>query len=262
MPIVYACIAPHGGHLMLPPDCGSPVEQCRAALDRMAANLAAAQPDVIVVLTPHGIYMDDRITIGVMETAAGELDGLEVSAAIDLDFAAAWLYEAAERDIPFAPIQMNDPDRPFPLDWGVTIPYALLTQYTGTLPLVVACPGRSVSRMALTEAGSALTAAADLEQKRVALVISADQGHGHAEDGPYGFTPASAEYDAAMVAAVAADNLESLLTWDEEWPETALADSYWQTLTLIGVQRQVPLRGRFLAYQVDHYFGLLCAEYR
>ena len=43
--------------------------------------------------------------------------------------------------------------------------------------------------------------------------------------------------------------------------ETALANSYWQTLALIGVQKRVPLRARFLAYEVDHYFGLLCASF-
>jgi len=246
---------------MLPADSESPVAQCRAALDNMAVNLEASQPDVIVVLTPHGIYIDDQITVGFMEFASGELDGLEISASIDQDLTAAWAYEGSERDVPFAPVQMKDPDKPFPLDWGVTIPYALLTQHTGNLPLVVACPGRSVSREALVEAGTALIAASESEQKRIALIVSADQGHGHAADGPYGFTPISAEYDAAMIAAVTEDNLEVLLTWDEEWPDTALADSYWQTLTLIGVQRKIPLKGRFLAYQVDHYFGLLCAEY-
>jgi len=260
MPIVYACIAPHGGHLMIPPGMPSPVAKCRAALDAMALNLARSRPDVIVVLTPHGIYLENKITVGFVETGYGELDSLTVSADMDLEMAAAWTQECAERGIPLAPVSIRDESAPFPLDWGVTIPLALLAPEI-SLPIVVACPGREVSRENLVALGSALLAASDNMEKRVALIVSADQGHGHAVDGPYGFTPESAEYDAAMIAAIDEDDIERLLTWDEEWAEMALADSYWQTLSLIGIRRHVPLPGIFHAYQVDNYFGLLCAEF-
>lgn len=260
MPIVYACIAPHGGHLMIPPGLPSPVAKCRAALDAMALNLAQSSPDVIVVLTPHGIYFEGKITVGFVEAAYGELDNLAVHADMDLEMAAAWAQDCAERDIPLTPVSMREEGAPFPLDWGVTIPLALLAPEM-PLPIVVACPGREVSRENLVALGSALLAASDNVDKRVALIVSADQGHGHAASGPYGYAPESAEYDAAMIAAIMEDNLESLLTWDEEWAETALADSYWQTLSLIGIRRHMPLPGTFRAYEVDNYFGLLCAEY-
>jgi len=93
------------------------------------------------------------------------------------------------------------------------------------------------------------------------VIISADQGHGHAKDGPYGFSPVSAEYDRAMVKAVQADDLASLLDWKDDWIDAALTDSYWQTLTLLGIRKHVPLSPCFLSYEVDHYFGLLCAMY-
>jgi aromatic ring-opening dioxygenase LigB subunit len=239
----------------------SPVAKCRAAMEKMAANVAAAEPDIIVVITPHGIYLDDQVTVSFGPEAHGELDAITVNAEIDHDFAAAWAYEAANRAIPMAPVSLHA-GKPFPLDWGVTIPLTLLTAHTGPLPIVVACPGRDMTREQLVGLGETLVAAAELERKRVALVVSADQGHGHAKDGPYGFSAESAEYDAAMVEAVAKDCLEKLLGWDDRWIEAGLPDSYWQTLSLIGVQRKLPLRGRLLAYEVDHYFGLLCAEYR
>lgn len=262
MPIVYACIAPHGGHLMIPPGTPSPVAKCRAAMDRMAGNLASSRPDVLVVLTPHGIYLDHSISISFASHAHGDLDEVSIDADIDQDFAAAWAFEAADLGVPVTPLTLKDPQSTFPLDWGVTIPVALLAASAGPLPIVVACPGRGASREQLIGIGEALVSASDLEKKRVALIVSADQGHGHAEDGPYGFAAESAEYDAAMVEAVGKDKLEDILTWDERWIEAGLPDSYWQTLALIGVRRRLPLRGHFLAYEVDHYFGLLCAEYR
>ena len=261
MSLVYACISPHGGNLLLGENAPGPVPQCRKAMARMRQSLRAARPDTVAVLTPHGIGVEGAISLGVTATGYGELDNLKITVEMDLDLAAAWAYRATERGVPVAPLQMDQPGGAMPLDWGVTIPLALLTPPGDRLPAVIACPARNVARASLIAWGETLVEAAEETGRRVALIVSADQGHGHAADGPYGYTPASAEYDAAMKAAVEADDLPRLLEWPEEWPETALADSYWQTLSLIGVQKQIALRSHFLAYEVDHYFGLLCAEF-
>ncbi len=259
MPIVYACIAPHGGNLLLGENAPGPVPRCRLALAQMRRSLEAARPDAVAILTPHGIGVEGAISLGITARGYGELDGIKVGVETDLDLASAWAYRATEMGVPVAPLQTSEPDGALPLDWGVTIPLVLLTP--APLPSVVACPARDVGRMQLVDWGEALVDAAEQSGRRVALIVSADQGHGHAADGPYGFTPVSAEYDAAMQAAIEADDLPRLLEWPEDWPETALADSYWQTLSLIGVQKRVSLRASFLAYEVDHYFGLLCAEF-
>lgn len=262
MPIVFACIAPHGGHLLLPPGVPTSVPRSRAAMAQLEQELRDARPDVVTVLTPHGLTVDDAYSIGICARAAGEIDGVKIELATDLDLAATWAYRAAERGVPVAPLSGEDADTPFPLDWGVTIPLALLLPNLHPLPsLVVACPSRRLSRALLIAWGEALADASDELGRRVALIVSADQGHGHAADGPYGFSPVSARYDRDMRAAIEADALPRLLHWPKDYAETALADSYWQTLALIGVQKHVPLRARVLSYEVDHYFGLLCASF-
>lgn len=259
MPLVFACIAPHGGHLLIAPPDPSPVPKCRAAMETMRLAMQAAKPDCIVILTPHGIYAEGVITVGVSKTGYGELDNLAIDATFDVDMASAWAYHCADRDIPIAPIAPKD-NAPFPLDWGVTIPLVLLGPDANT-PIVVACPARDIPRDKLIDLGEALVDAAEEQGRRVALIVSADQGHGHAPDGPYGYTASSAVYDKAMVDAVKADDLARLLTWDEAWIEAGLPDSYWQTLALIGARRHVSLNPTFLSYEVDHYFGLMCAMY-
>lgn len=269
MALVFACIAPHGGRLRLPPDAPGPVPQCRRAMAHLRRSLQEARPDSVVVLTPHGVGVTGAVSLGVTAIGYGELEGggnrgedkLTVAVETDLDLAASWAYRATELGVPVAPLTPREPGGALPLDWGVTIPLALLTPPPETLPTVVACPARDLSRTHLVALGEALVDASDELGRRVALVVSADQGHGHAADGPYGFTPASAEHDAAMRAAVEADDLPRLLDWPEGYAKTALADSYWQTLALIGAGKRVPLRAQFLAYEVDHYFGLLCAGF-
>lgn len=261
MAIVYACIAPHGGHLLLEENAPGPLLRCRRAMRAMRHSLAAACPDSIVVLTPHGIGVEGTVTLGLTPTGYGELDDLKIEVATDLSLAAAWSEEASSRGIPMTPLVAQHPGGALPLDWGVTIPLALLTESATPRPVVVACPARDVSREHLVALGETLADAARGLGRRIALIVSADQGHGHAADGPYGFTPLSADYDGAMQSVIEADDLPRLLAWPEDYAESALADSYWQTLSLIGVQKRVPLRSRLLAYEIDHYFGLLCAEF-
>lgn len=261
MPIVYACIAPHGGHLLLGLGAPGPVPNGRRAMAQMRESLRASGAESVAIMTPHGLHQPGMMTLGVTQAGYGEIEGHKVSIQTDRDLAAAWAYKAAEKNIPVMPLAGSAETDVLPLDWGVTIPLALLTPPPETLPTVVVCPARDVSRQSLVDWGEALVEASDEVGKRVALVVSADQGHGHAADGPYGYTAVSAEYDADMQAAIEANDLPRLLDWPADYAETALADSYWQTLAIIGVQKRVSLSARFLSYEVDHYFGLLCAEF-
>jgi aromatic ring-opening dioxygenase LigB subunit len=262
MAIVYACIAPHGGNLLREKNEPTPVPLCRAAMAEMEREMRAARPETVAILTPHGIHVDGRISIGVTARAQGELDGIMVDAATDIGLAAAWAYEAAGYGVPVAPLAAREPDAPLPLDWGVVIPLALLMpNANAATQIVVACPARDVPRPQIVAWGEALAVAAGQLDRRVALIVSADQGHGHSHDGPYGYAEESVIYDRQMIDAVQSNDLQRLLEWPEEFADAALADSYWQTLALIGLQKRVPMRSRFRAYEVDHYFGLLCASF-
>ena len=262
MPIVYACIAPHGGNLLRGLHAPGPVPNGRRAMARMCESLRASGAESVAILTPHGIHQPGLMTLGMTPAGYGETDGVSVGIQTDLGLAAAWADKAAEKNIPVAVLSGSAETDILPLDWGVTIPLALLTPPPETLPPVVVCPARDLSRQQLVDWGEALAEASDQLGRRVALVVSADQGHGHAADGPYGYTAVSAEYDADMQAAIEANDLPRLLDWPEDYAKNALADSYWQTLSLIGVQKRVPLSAHFLSYEVDHYFGLLCAEFQ
>jgi aromatic ring-opening dioxygenase LigB subunit len=91
----------------------------------------------------------------------------------------------------------------------------------------------------------------------VALIASADHGHAHDPDGPYGFDPAAAEYDALLQEIVTSDRLDFLPP--AGLAEPAKADSLWQLLVLqgaVGTSARVDV----LAYAAPTYYGMLVAE--
>ncbi len=92
---------------------------------------------------------------------------------------------------------------------------------------------------------------------RVALIASADHGHAHDADGPYGFDPAAAEYDALLQEILASDRLDFLPL--AALVEAGKADSLWQLLVLQGAVGE-EARADVLAYAAPTYYGMLVAE--
>ena len=72
------------------------------------------------------------------------------------------------------------------------------------------------------------------DDRPVAFVASADHGHGHTHDGPYGFSEHSAPYDDDVQDVVRRNALGELAGWDPQRADDALADSLWQMLMLHG----------------------------
>jgi aromatic ring-opening dioxygenase LigB subunit len=92
---------------------------------------------------------------------------------------------------------------------------------------------------------------------RLALVASADHGHAHDPDGPYGFDAAAATYDRRLQQILASPPLDFLPL--AELVEPAKADSLWQLLVLQGAVGE-SARADVLAYAAPTYYGMLVAE--
>jgi aromatic ring-opening dioxygenase LigB subunit len=240
-------------------------------MEELGRRCVAARPDTVVVFTPHGVSIEGAMTISAVERAEGSLDGengvcMRAEFTVDVALAAEIAGRAALSGTPVVPIahvETPDSEPYFSLDWGAFVPLWFLGAALQERPeIVVVCPSRSLTRRQLLDFGRATAEAAVAVDKRVAIVCSADQGHGHSEDGPYGFAPFSASYDRAYCQAVGQDCLSRLLYWRDDWIEAALTDSYWQTLMLHGASLHTPMTAELISYEAPTYFGMAVAEFR
>jgi aromatic ring-opening dioxygenase LigB subunit len=140
-----------------------------------------------------------------------------------------------------------------PLDWGAAIPLWFMPA-----PAVVISPSRALSNEQHVRAGAALARATG--EVRVALIASADHGHGHSEDGPYGFAAESAPYDDKIQELVRENRLGELVAVEAQWAVDAKADSFWQLLMLHGAIGD-GFEPELLSYEAPTYFGMLTAAY-
>lgn len=271
MPLVFAAILPHGGEIV-PQLANDPavMAKTRAAMQEAGRRFAEAKPDTVIVLDPHADFMvPGAITVGATFKAAGilgDLDGKHIKSEFSVDTKLVeTIFHEAHGFFPLIRAVGEEEGRNalLPLSWGALIPL-WFTAHPLTDPrpeVVIVAPSRAVPRATLVGFGNLLARVAESSGKRVALIASADQGHAHDANGPYGLSAKSAEYDLHYAEAVATENLGALLDWDEEFLDDAKVDSYWQTIILAGALDHTPLKGDLLSYEAPTYFGMLVAAY-
>lgn len=270
--LVFACIAPHGG-MVIPTIGGAEGRKAlatRAAMEELGRRMEAARPETIVLVTPHGVRVDDHFSLVDTGRVAGELGGNGRTASVEFrvdnalnDAISAAALRAAAPVAKVTPGAPGDPNSCLPLDWGAVVPFWFMGRAMTPKPrVVVACPDRRLDWRLFPAFGRAVRHAAEDLSRRIAFIASADLGHAHDPRGPYGFDPAAAEFDAAMVEAVKADDLGRLLSFDRAWVTRAKPDALWQVLNLHGAIAGTSLRGEFLSYEAPTYFGMLCAAYQ
>jgi len=267
--IVFACIAPHGELAIGEADTAgaTPGAATRRAMVELGRRFDAAAPDTVVVLTPLGIHVGGHVAIVVAGRVAGSLaeaPAIALDLPADRHLAAAILDALAADGIPAVPVSYggNDPgEAVMPLDWGSLIPlWHLGGRREPPTPVVLVSPARDLPVTSHVAAGASIARAIAACGRRAALVASADQAHTHAADGPYGFDPAAAVFDALVLSTLREGRLGALAGIDPALVEAAKPDSWWQMLMLSGA-----LDGSWtpevLSSEVPTYYGMLCADF-
>ena len=263
-PFVFACIAPHGGEIIPELKGSNPnrMSVTRNSLITIGEGMEKANPDVLIVLTPHGTRINGQFSISDSERMEGKVEENDSSFMmmrdVDRELAKCIAEEATLAGIPAGTINYGTTSGPIsclPLDWGAIVPLRFMPD----IPIVVITPSRDISYETHLEFGRVLGKVVQASKKRVGLIASCDWSHAHDESGPYGYDPAAKMLDEEVVTLMTQNQLEKMVEFDPDFVEAAKPDGIWQTLILAGA---IPKEGRkieFLSYEAPTYFGLICA---
>ena len=271
MPLVYSCIAPHGGET-IPALAGKAVKDfavTRKGMRELAAEMRSARPQTIVVATPHNLRMPTHIGVVISENTTGRLSegGKEVKldAKCDLGLGAGVVEEAEKAGLPVVAANygaLEGPMSDLAMDWGTLVPLWFFLRAVKPKPeVLVVTPARGIPLQQNFEFGKVVARVAERSPRRVAFVASSDQAHAHRKEGPYGFNPAARKYDDIVIESVKEGRLQALMKIDLEMVERAKPDSLWQMMILAGALSVVPMKGTLVSYQVPTYYGMLCASF-
>ena len=271
--IVFGAIAPHGT-IAVPEACREEerglATATQQALQELGRRFAAAEPEATVIFTPHNAHVSDHfgiVTAGGVEGSLASWDDdlghVRLSVPTDGELAEAVL-EEARRAHPTVALSYGGNDAAaasMPMDWATLIPLWFMGgRAEPPVPTVVAIPCRELDAAAHVSFGAAVAAAVARTGRRTAVIASADHGHGHREDGPYGYAEASVEFDRRVAEIVRAGDVGRLVELEPDFVQEAKADSWWQMLMLHGALG-AGWRAELLSYEAPTYFGMLCAAF-
>jgi aromatic ring-opening dioxygenase LigB subunit len=274
MTLVYSCIAPHGGEII--PELASKsmlrrFEQTRKSMLTLAHKISDARPDTIVVASPHNLRLLGKIAVVTSERSSGVLKGsskksISLRARCDKEFALKIVRESERQRVPVVGANYGTAEGPasdMQMDWGTLVPlWFVLKRKKARSKIVIVAPSREIPLQANFRFGQILGKLMQREKrKKFAFIASADQAHAHSRSGPYGYSPAAAEYDKMVMEDIRQNRLKRIMHFEPKFVEAAKPDSLWQMTMLAGVTRVVPSRSTLLSYHVPTYYGMACAEF-
>lgn len=263
-------IAPHGFSI-IEEISGEEKELFRPIREQMkilGKTLMQDKPDTIVILTPHGLRLKGYHAIYTTAYCRGSLSGFGQTVSLDyrcdVELANDILDALNERELPVVGCNygaLNGDMSNIPMDWGTLIPLWFCQSEIYQPEIVVIGPTRDVPLDQHVLIGEIIAATCLKSNKRIAVIASADQGHCHDENGPYGYHSASKNLDAQIMTCIEENCLKNLMDIEEALIANGKPDSIWQMLILEGILNIEPKKGKLLIYDVPTYFGMAVAIY-
>jgi len=271
LPLVYACIAPHGGELV-PALAGKKLKlfsPTRKGMRVLAKAMKECIPDTIVLASPHNLRLNKNIGVVTAEYSSGKTTegrrSIGMKAKCDVEFAAKLAAAGEAAGLPVVAANygvFEGPLSDMAMDWGTMIPLWFFLKGTQRKSrIVIVTPSREIPLVQNVAFGKVIAETAEADEKRIAFVASADQAHRHQRSGPYGFDKRAAVYDKQVIDLIHHNELEEIVRMSPSFVDGARPDSLWQMAMLVGALSVVPMRAELVSYQVPTYYGMLCASY-
>jgi AmmeMemoRadiSam system protein A/AmmeMemoRadiSam system protein B len=254
MGILAAIMVPHPPLII--PEVGrgqeKEISSTISAYREAAGLIASAQPETLVVLTPHSVMYRDWFHISPSKGAKGDFGSfrapkvkLEVS--YDTDFVEALCKEAKEKGLPAG----TEGERDNRLDHGAMIPlYFIREACSGSLPFKVVRIGLSgLDLKTHYELGKAIKRTADRLGRRVAVIASGDLSHKLLAEGPYGFAPEGPEYDRRIMDVMSRAAFDELFDFGEGFCDKAAECGHRSFVIMSGCFDGVRVKARRLSYE-------------
>ena len=244
---VFACVSPHPPVIV--PAVGRGRErETSATLEALAtlrARLAAAAPDTLIVICPHGPVAADRFAIldGPLGGDLGRFGAgaLRFERSCDSELVQAILEAGERRGVPLKAVGDWERD-----DHSAWVPLHFLQDAAPAAPVVML----SISLLppqAHHQLGLAMAEAIARTDKRVAIIASADGSHALNSDGPYGFHPAGPRFEEEFQRAFQAWDVSAVLAFDDAFRRDAAEDAVPSLAILMGALSLHEARPRILA---------------
>lgn len=259
MPVMAGYLMPHPPVLI--PEVGNGRERIcdktLMALKAVSEMIQDQEPELLVLITPHGPMFSDGMAIGGEPQLQGNLRAfgapeVAISQPNALDWVYKIIYEAGKIDIPLVKIDAKTA-RTYgvkaDLDHGALVPLYFINRGWQKYRLIHITYGL-LSIPKLYAFGKQLQELFEQSPQKTVVVASGDLSHCLKDDGPYAFHPDGPRFDEAALHALESGDFVQLLTLDATLVKNA-GECAFRSLSILGGV----LDGRALESRCHSYEG-------
>lgn len=269
--IVIAGLAPH------PPIMISEVGKkeadrvinTRLAMEQLALRFKQADPDLLLVISPHGPVFQDGIAINFLPGLKGNLARfgaaeVKISLSNDLEFCSELARTAGQYKVDTILLDQQQAARygiELELDHGTLVPLHFLEPILEDLPLVQVSIGL-LSREQLYAFGLAIQQTAEALGRNLAVLASGDLSHRLTEFAPSGYHPRGKEFDLWLTGLIKNNQLEKILTAEEDLCQQAGECGFIPLTILTGSLDGLDYTSDLLSYEGPFGVGYAVASFQ
>jgi MEMO1 family protein len=257
-PIIGAAFLPHPPILI--PEIGRGNErealETQTGFHQVVQQIEAVQPNVAVVLTPHGRAGEKLLVVNREPKLEGSFAAfghpeIRFEAENALSLAEELLQFSEQHHLPVSGSWL-------PLDHGALVPLYFMNQRIKKVPVLHLSIGWESLQRAFETGVILADFFADVNE-RILLLSSGDLSHRLKEDGPYGFHPKGPVFDHRVREAFAMNRLRDLKDIPDQLSEAAGQCGLVPFVIAAGILDHLSTETKLFSYEGPYGVGYLCA---
>jgi aromatic ring-opening dioxygenase LigB subunit len=256
--IVFSGLSPHPP-ILVPEIGGNEIEKCmksRQGLQAFSKKLVEANPELLILITPHGPTFYDALSVYTLPSYFGNFrqfgaPHVKIEAKGAPETGIQIIKKAKEKKIPV--LELNEAafkkySIPSSLDHATMVPLYYFQEAGLNIPMVLISIG-FLPYPELFEFGKCIPEALAEEKKRIAVVASGDLSHRLIPTAPAGYDPIGKEFDRTMIELLKAQDAQSILKLDADLIERAGECGFRPILIMLGAIQNLKLQSEVISYE-------------
>lgn len=231
---------------------GETVLACR----KVAEEIKALGPEVIVIITPHGPLFRDAIAITDMEIIEGDMEkfnapDVKFNIKIDRDLSRN-IMEASKRagimTVPITEMSMREYNISCELDHGAMVPLYFINKEYENYKLLHITYGM-LPRIELYRFGEIIKKTIEEGTKNAVIIASGDLSHKLSSDGPYEYNAMGSVFDREIMRLLGEGDVEGIFNMDKEVIDSAGECGLRSFYIMLGAMDGLKFKGKLLSYE-------------
>ena len=245
------------------------VQKTINAFKEVEKEIKSLNPDLIIMISPHGPIFSDAIAIYDLNAYEGDMKQFgEYTLHFHANKDAVFIKKLVERSnkqngyfYPLAESQFLKFQKAPKLDHGITVPYYFISGALKDVPIVPMSYG-TLSYVELMKNGEIIQAVADESDKRVVIIASGDMSHALKNDGPYNFHQDGPWFDALITNYIRSDNPYEIFKASNEKIENAAECGLRSYAVMMGALNHREVSSKVFSYEGPFGVGYLVAGFK